>query len=94
MEQTILTAFSAVGFPIVVTFYLWTSCQKSMDKFTDKLGEAYAMSPWTQGHLEEIIHLVDTYAKQQYEQGYRTALADARMAAMRVSFGLEQALPH
>ena len=59
-----------------------------------KLGEAYAMSPWTQGQLEEIIHLVDTYAKQQYEQGYQTALADARMAAQRVSFGLEQALPH
>ena len=59
-----------------------------------KLGEAYAMSPWTQGRLEEIIHLVDAYAKQQYEQGYRTALADARMAATRVSFGLEQALPH
>ena len=33
------------------------------------------------------------YAKQ-YEQGYQTALADARMAAMRVSFGLEQVLPH
>ncbi|WP_037355363.1 hypothetical protein [Selenomonas sp. FC4001] len=59
-----------------------------------KLGEAYAMSPWTQGQLEEIIHLVDTYAKQQYEQGYQTALADARMVALRVSFGLEQALPH
>ena len=92
MEQTILTAVSAVGFPIVVTFYLLTSFQKSMDKFTDKLGEAYAMSPWTQGRLEEIIHLVDAYAKQQYEQGYQTALADARMAALRVSFGLEQAL--
>ena len=39
MEQTILTAVSAVGFPIVVTFYLLTSFQKSMDKFTDKLGE-------------------------------------------------------
>ena len=39
MEQTILIAVSAVGFPIVVTFYLLTSFQKSMDKFTDKLGE-------------------------------------------------------
>ena len=41
MEQTILTAVSAVGFPIVVTFYLLTSFQKSMDKFTDKLGDTY-----------------------------------------------------
>ena len=39
MEQTILTAVSAVGFPIVVTFYLLTSFQKSRDKFTDMLGE-------------------------------------------------------
>ena len=39
MEQTILTAVSAGGFPIVVTFYLLTRFQNSMDKFTEQLGE-------------------------------------------------------
>lgn len=39
MEQTILTAISAVGFPIVVTFYLLTSFQKSMDRFTEVITE-------------------------------------------------------
>jgi len=39
MEQTILTAISAVGFPIVVTFYLLTRFQRSMDKFTEQIGE-------------------------------------------------------
>jgi len=39
MEQTLLTAVSAVGFPIVITFYLLTSFQKSMDRFTDVLSE-------------------------------------------------------
>ena len=39
MEQTILTAISAVGFPIVVTFYLLTRFQRSMDNLTDKIGE-------------------------------------------------------
>ncbi len=39
MEQTILTAVSAVGFPIVVTFYLLTRFQNSMDRFTEQLGE-------------------------------------------------------
>ncbi len=39
MEQTVLTAVSAVGFPIVVTFYLLTRFQNSMDKFTEQLGE-------------------------------------------------------
>ena len=39
MEQTILTAVSAVGFPIVVTFYLLTRLQNSMDRFTEQLGE-------------------------------------------------------
>jgi len=38
MEQTVLTAVSTVGFPIVVTFYLLTSFQRSMDKFTDQIG--------------------------------------------------------
>lgn len=39
MEETLLTAVSAVGFPIVVTFYLLTRFQTSMDKFTAQLGE-------------------------------------------------------
>ena len=39
MEQTVLTAISAVGFPIVVTFYLLTRFQNSMDRFTEQLGE-------------------------------------------------------
>ena len=39
MEQTILTAVSARGFPIVVTFYLLTRFQNSKDRFTDQLGE-------------------------------------------------------
>ena len=38
MEQTVLTAISAVGFPIVVTFYLLTRFQSSMDRFTAQLG--------------------------------------------------------
>lgn len=37
MEQTLLTAVSAVGFPIVVTFYLLTRFQKSLDNFTAEL---------------------------------------------------------
>lgn len=37
MEQTILTAISTVGFPIVVTFYLLTRFQKSMDELTKAL---------------------------------------------------------
>ena len=39
MEQPILTAVSAVGFPIVVTFYLLTTFQRSMDRLTRQLGE-------------------------------------------------------
>ncbi len=39
MEETILTAVSTVGFPIVVTFYLLTRFQTSMDNFTAQLGE-------------------------------------------------------
>ena len=33
MEQNLLTAISSVGFPIVVTLYLLTSFQRSMDRF-------------------------------------------------------------
>ena len=36
-ENTILTAISTVGFPIVVTFYLLTRFQRSMDNFTEQL---------------------------------------------------------
>ena len=39
MNETILTAVSAVGFPIVVTFYLLTTFQKSLDRLTIQLGE-------------------------------------------------------
>ena len=39
MAETLLTAVSAVGFPIVVTFYLLTTFQKSMDRLTAQLGE-------------------------------------------------------
>ena len=39
MNETLLTAVSAVGFPIVVTFYLLTTCQKSLDRLTTQLGE-------------------------------------------------------
>lgn len=39
MEQTVLTAISTVGFPIVVTFYLLTRFQRSMDHFTSQLEE-------------------------------------------------------
>jgi hypothetical protein len=38
MEQTALTAISTVGFPIVVTFYLLTSFQKSMDRLSGEIG--------------------------------------------------------
>ena len=39
MNETLLTAVSAVGFPIVVTVYLLTTFQKSMDRLTAQLGE-------------------------------------------------------
>ncbi len=39
MAETLLTAVSAVGFPIVVTFYLLTTFQKYMDRLTAQLGE-------------------------------------------------------
>ncbi len=42
MDQTAVTAVSSVGFPIVVCFYLLTRFQKSMDKFTETLGELIA----------------------------------------------------
>ena len=39
MNETLLTAVSAVGFPIVVTFYLLATFQKSLDRLTTQLGE-------------------------------------------------------
>lgn len=39
MDEPILTAISAVGFPIVVTFYLLTTFQRSMDRLTTQLGD-------------------------------------------------------
>lgn len=39
MEETILTAISTVGFPIVLTFYLLTRFQRSMDNMTAQLSE-------------------------------------------------------
>lgn len=39
MNETLLTAVSAVGFPIVVTFYLLTTFQKSLDRLTTQLGK-------------------------------------------------------
>ena len=39
MNETLLTAVSAAGFPIVVTFYLLTTFQKSLDRLTTQLGE-------------------------------------------------------
>lgn len=39
MEETLLTAVSTVGFPIVVTFYLLTRFQKSLDEMTTQLAE-------------------------------------------------------
>ncbi len=34
MEEPIMTAISSVGFPIVITFYLLTRFEKSMDRLT------------------------------------------------------------
>ncbi len=50
MEQTALTAISTVGFPIVVTFYLLTSFQKSMDRLS---GEIARLTEFLQGMERE-----------------------------------------
>ena len=39
MEETLLTAISTVGFPIVITFYLLIRFQASLDKMTAQLAE-------------------------------------------------------
>ena len=50
MEQTALTAISTVGLPIVVTFYLLTSFQKSMDRLS---GEIARLTEFLQGMERE-----------------------------------------
>ncbi len=52
-----------------------------------KLGEAYAMSPWTEDKLEEMLQLIGDYAEEQYNKGYQAALADAQSIAQNVSLG-------
>lgn len=39
MDETLLTAISTVGFPIVITCYLLTRFQKSIDNMTAQLAE-------------------------------------------------------
>lgn len=52
-----------------------------------KLGEAYAMSPWTEDKLDELLELLEAYGKQQYDAGYMAALEDAQSAARRATVG-------
>ena len=52
-----------------------------------KLGEAYAMSPWTEDKLDEMLQLISDYADKKYRQGYQAALADAQTVAQNVSYG-------
>ena len=53
-----------------------------------KLGEAYAMSPWTEERLDEMIQLIQKYAEESYAKGYQAALADAQVAAERACYDL------
>lgn len=39
MEDSIISAVSSVGFPIVVAFYLLVRIQVSLDRFSDKMNE-------------------------------------------------------
>lgn len=52
-----------------------------------KLREICALSPWTEDGLDEMIQLIDTYAKEKYREGYHDALEDAQMLVERVSLG-------
>ena len=52
-----------------------------------KLGEAYALSPWTEGKLDEMIQLINDYAEEKYQQGYLAALADVQNMVKNVSYG-------
>ncbi|SDZ77093.1 hypothetical protein [Selenomonas ruminantium] len=52
-----------------------------------KLGEAYAMSPWTEDKLDEMLQLISDYAEEQYNKGYQAALVDAQSVAQNVSYG-------
>ncbi|BAL83018.1 hypothetical protein SELR_13100 [Selenomonas ruminantium subsp. lactilytica TAM6421] len=54
-----------------------------------KLGEAYAMSPWTEDKLDEMLQLIEDYAEQRYKEGYQEAIVDAQSVAQNVSFGIE-----
>lgn len=51
MEKTDLTAISAVGLPIIVTFYLRTSFQKSMDRLSGKIAR---LTEFLQG-MERLV---------------------------------------
>ena len=42
-----------------------------------KLGEICALSPWTEDSLDEMLELIDAYAKEKYQEGYHDALEDA-----------------
>ena len=53
-----------------------------------KLGEICALSPWTEASLDEMLELIDAYAKEKYQEGYRDALDDAEMIVERVSLGV------
>jgi len=52
-----------------------------------KLGEICALSPWTEDSLDEMLELIDAYAKEKYLEGYHDALEDAQTLVERVSLG-------
>ena len=52
-----------------------------------KLREICALSPWKEDSLDEMIQLIDAYAKEKYQEGYHDALEDAQMLVERVSLG-------
>lgn len=56
MEQTALTAISTVGFPIVVTFYLLTSFQKSMDRLSGEIARLTEFLQAIEGERKRDLH--------------------------------------
>ena len=56
-----------------------------------KLGEICALSPWTEDSLDDMLALIDAYAKEKYQEGYNAALSDAEDLAERVSVGVQAA---
>ncbi len=58
-----------------------------------KLGEAYAMSPWTEDKLDEMLELIEDYAEQKYKEGYQKAIVDAQIVAQNVCYGIEAINP-